>query len=267
MIGATQGDPPRSRGNECLSVKSEKDGWLGVVGRAWTIIAMIVLCAGDPLGTFLARGRAQQGDRLPEGMVTEVRIEGNSSISTEKIRAKILSRSGQPLDQQKVEADLKSLMGTKWFSDVAPYYEEAPPRSHKYILIFRVREMPVLRHVEFRGRQGIKLKEIEETTDLKVGHRSDPIKTRLARDQIERLYREKGYELAEVRLLEGGNAGDTKIVFQVLRGPQVPDRQRRFQGERLRHRRPALGEGGQPQADPRTRRGKVPPRHARGRRP
>ena len=70
-----------------------------------------------PESWYLAR-RAQQGDRLPEGTVTEVRIEGNATIPSEKIRAKLLSRAGQPLDQQKVEADLKSLIGTKWFSDV-----------------------------------------------------------------------------------------------------------------------------------------------------
>ena len=184
------------------------------------IVALVALLAGDPPGILLARSRAQQGDRLPEGTITEVRIEGNATIPTEKIRAKLLSRAGQPLDQQKVEADLKSLIGTKWFSDVAPYYEESPPRSHKYILIFRVREMPVLKHVEFRGRKALKLKEIEENTDLKVGHRSDPTKTRMARDQIERLYHEKGYELAEVRLVEGGNAGDTKVVFQIFEGPK-----------------------------------------------
>ena len=167
-----------------------------------------------------ACGRAQQGDRLPEGMVTELRIEGNVSIPTEKIRAKLLSRTGQPLDQQKVEADLKTLMATKEFSDVREYYEESPPKSGKYILIFRVREMPVLKHVEFRGRKGIPLKELEDNTDLKVGHRADPTKTRLALGQIQRLYQEKGYELAEVKLVEGGNIGDRKVVFQIFEGPK-----------------------------------------------
>ncbi|MGC8642164.1 MAG: BamA/OMP85 family outer membrane protein [Isosphaeraceae bacterium] len=221
MIGATAGQSAAITGQRMLKGQ-EREGQVAGRGgaRAWAIIALIAIVAGSALGILPARARAQPGDKLPEGMVTEVRIEGNTSISSEKIRAKLLSRTGQPLDQQKVEADLKSLMGTKWFSDVAPYYEEVPPHSHKYVLIFRVREMPVIRHVEFRGRKGVKLKEIEENTDLKIGHRSDPIKTRLARDQIERLYREKGYELAEVRLLEGGNAGDTKIVFQIFEGPK-----------------------------------------------
>jgi outer membrane protein insertion porin family len=188
--------------------------------RLWMRVALFALSAGNPLLFLVSSARAQQGDRLPEGTVTEVRIEGNSSIPSEKIRAKLLSRAGQPLDQQKVEADLKSLMGTKWFSDVQESYQESPPKSGKYILLYRVREMPVLKHVEFRGRTAVKLKEIEENTDLKVGNRSDPTKTRLALGQIQRLYQEKGYELAEVRLIEGGNVGDTKVVFQIFEGPK-----------------------------------------------
>jgi len=194
---------------------------------------------------------AQPGDRLPEGTVSEVRIEGNVSIPPEKIRAKLLSRAGQPLDQEKVEADLKSLMATKWFSDVSPYYSETSPGSRQYILIYRVREMAVLRAVEFRGRWAVSLKEIEENTDLKVGSRADPTKTRLALGQIQRLYQEKGYDLAEVKLLEGGNVGDTKVVFEIFEGPKFKIASVDFKGNRyasdaqlmtkIASRRPILG--------------------------
>ena len=124
----------------------------------------------------MTHSRAQQGDKLPEGTIAELRIEGNATIPTEKVRAKLLSRAGQPLDQQKVEADIKSLIGTKWFSDVQSRYQETAPKSGKYILVFRVREMPVLKVVEFRGRKGVPLKEIEENTDLKVGNPRIPPK-------------------------------------------------------------------------------------------
>ena len=76
-------------------------------------------------------------------------------------------------------------------------------------------------NVEFRGRKAIRLKEIEDTTDLKVGNRADPTRTRLAVSQIQRLYVEKGYDLASVTLLEGGNPGDTKIVIEIFEGPKV----------------------------------------------
>jgi len=165
-----------------------------------------------------ARG---QGERFPEGTITAIQFEGNATIPSEKIKAKLLSRAGQRLDQEKVEADIKSLMGTKWFSDVLPYYEESPPNSHKYILIFRVREMPVLTNVEFKGRKAIRLKEIEDTTGLKVGSRADSTRAQLAVGQILTLYHEKGYDLASVTLLKGGNPGDTHIVIEIFEGPKV----------------------------------------------
>ena len=80
--------------------------------------------------------------------------------------------------------------------------------------------MPLLTKVEFRGRTAIRLKEIEGTTDLKVGERADPMRTRLAVAQIQRFYQEKGYDLAAVMLLEGGNPGDTKIVIEIFEGTQ-----------------------------------------------
>ena len=153
--------------------------------------------------------------------ISKIEFEGNATITADKIKPKLLSRVGQPLDQDKVEADLKTLMGTKWFSDVRYYLDESPPKSGKWALIFVVREMPLLTKVEFRGRKAIRLKEIEDTTELKAGNRADPTRTRLAVTQIQRLYQEKGYDLASVTLLEGGNPGDTKIVIEIFEGPKV----------------------------------------------
>ncbi len=171
---------------------------------------------------FLAGAGAvrAQGDRFPEGTIGAIQFEGNVSITPEKMKAKLLSRVGQPLDQDKVETDLKSLMGTKWFSDVTYYHEESPPKSGKYNLIFRVVEMPTIKKVDFKGRRAIKLKELEETTGLKAGNRADPNHTRVAIGQILRLYQEKGYEQASVKLIKGGEAGDVEIVIEIFEGPK-----------------------------------------------
>jgi len=160
-------------------------------------------------------------EKFPEGMISKIEFEGNATITADKIKPKLLSQVGKPLSQDKVEADLKSLMGTKWFSDVRYHLDESPPKSGKYTLIFAVREMTLLTKVEFRGRKAIRLKEIEDTTSLKAGNRADPARTWLAVSQILRLYQEKGYDLASVTLLEGGNPGDTKIVIEIFEGPKV----------------------------------------------
>ena len=111
---------------------------------------------------------------------------------------------------------------------------ETPPRSGKYTLIFVVKEMTLLKKVEFRGRKAIRLKEIEDTTGLKAGSRADPSQTRRAVSQIQELYREKGYDLASVTLLEGGNQGDTKIVIEIFEGPKAKVTSIDFKGNHVR---------------------------------
>jgi outer membrane protein insertion porin family len=218
QITMTAGDPAVSPAPRPSVQSRPPRAGLGSTLRAigFVCAAALFLLLIDP-----TPARAQGGDRLPEGTITKIEFEGNATIGPDKIKPKLLSRVGQPLDQDKVEADLKTLSGTKWFSDVRYFYDETPPGSKKYTLTFRVREMPLLTRVEFKGRKGIRQKEIEDTTALKVGNRADPTRTRLAVGQIQRLYSEKGYDLASVTLLEGGNTGDTQVVIEIFEGPKV----------------------------------------------
>ena len=171
-----------------------------------------------------------QAPNFPEGPISKIEFEGNATITTDKLEPKLLSRVGQPLDQDRVDADLKTLMATKWFSDVRYELDESPPKSGKFALIFVVREMPLLTKVEFRGRKVIRLKEIEDMTGLKAGKRADPMQARLAISRIPRLYADKGYDLASVTLLEGGNSGDSEIVIEIFEGPKQRIRSINFTG-------------------------------------
>jgi outer membrane protein insertion porin family len=157
---------------------------------------------------------------IPRGIVTEIKIEGNTSIPEDDIRRKILSKVGREFDAHTIEVDQRALLESKWFSEVRVYYDKDEKRNG-FILVFEVREMPILRSVEFRNVtvRGM-LKNIVENTGLKKGARADYLKNQLAVNQIRRLYEEKGYELAEVTLLEGGKPGDTKAVFQIFEGPK-----------------------------------------------
>jgi outer membrane protein insertion porin family len=184
------------------------------------VIGLVCATLLVALGVASPSARAQE-EKFPEGLIARIEFEGNATITPDKIKPKLLSRVGQRLNQDNVEADLKTLVGTHWFSHVRYYLDESPPKSGKWALIFVVREMALLTRVEFRGRTKIRLKEIEDTTELKAGNRADPTRTRLAVSQIQRLYQEKGYDLASVTLLEGGNVGDTKIVIEIFEGPKV----------------------------------------------
>lgn len=169
---------------------------------------------------FSASGPLRAQSDAPKGVITGVRIEGNASIGQDEILRKIKSRPGRELEVATVEADLKALLESHWFTDVKTSYTRDPKQQDGVILIFSVREAPVLRAVEFRGRSKIKLKDIEEVTGLKVGTRADHLRTMLAVNAIQRLYEEKGYLLANIKLVEGGKPGDTKAIFQIFEGPK-----------------------------------------------
>lgn len=161
--------------------------------------------------------------------IAEIRVIGNETIDKDKIIAKLLSRVGRPYDQATLDADNRTLSKTKWFSDVKILKENAAGNKG-VILTVVVQEMPVLTSVEFRGRSKVSLKQIEENTGLKVGARADYVKNQGAVSQIRRLYEEKGYEMAEVALLEGGKPGDRKVVYQIYEGPKVRYARIKFTG-------------------------------------
>jgi outer membrane protein insertion porin family len=196
--------------------------------KGTTVRALGLACALLALVSMPA-ARGAQVEKFPEGTIVKIEYEG-TSIPADKIKPKLLSRVGQALSHEKAEADLKTLLGTKWFSDATYWVDETPPRSGKYTLIFSLKDMTLLSKVEFRGRKAIRQKEIEDITGLKAGNRADPSQTWRAVSQIQELYREKGYDLASVSLLEGGNKGDTKIVIEIFEGPKAKVTSINFKG-------------------------------------
>ncbi|MBX6316012.1 MAG: outer membrane protein assembly factor, partial [Isosphaeraceae bacterium] len=178
---------------------------------AWIALAVLALLIID---------RRAFGVDDSIGTISQIRFEGNRTIPDEQLRAAISSRVGRPLSRKMVNADIETLTRQKkWFTWVRADYVK-DPSSQGYILTFYVQEMPVLTHVEFRGLKKLRLKDVEENTGLKKGARADHLKNLMAVNQIKRLYEEKGYEFAQVELLEGGKPGDTRVVFQIFEGPK-----------------------------------------------
>lgn len=225
--------------------------------RANALAVALAIFLVAAIQSALAKGP----NELSELLVSDVRIRGNVEVDTQSIRRKLLSRAGNPFDPKRVNADVHSLMGTGWFSDVFYDCFEDPPGSKKVVIVFTVKESPVLKHVEYRGRNRdslgrykISQKEIEELTGLKVGARADATKAYNAATQIQNLYADKGYDLARVKLVEGGRPGDTRVVFEILEGPKHTVGPIDFEGNsfisdavlhtKIKSRRPILGFGG-----------------------
>jgi outer membrane protein assembly factor BamA len=71
-------------------------------------------------------------------MISAIRFEGDGPKPGENVRTALLSRVGQPLDLDRLNTDVRTLMRTKWYSSVQVYYEESPRKSGRVVLTFDV---------------------------------------------------------------------------------------------------------------------------------
>ncbi|MDB5349428.1 MAG: outer membrane protein/protective antigen [Planctomycetota bacterium] len=183
----------------------------------------------------LAIGLAPLASRadVPKGTITEIVIEGNESIARERILPKLESRVGREFDDKTIEHDMDTLTKTGWFSGEIKVWTKPDPERGGHKLIFGVQEMPILQKVEFRGMTKLKVKDVESNTRLKVGARADQSTTTQAVRSIKSMYREKGYDYAEVVLLEGGKHGDRKAIFEIFEGPKCQIRKVSFEGNKF----------------------------------
>ena len=184
------------------------------------IVASVAVLCREPLASAQTAPKgASAGTKLPEGTILDIQIEGNQSVGTEEVLRKLASRVGRPLERKLIEKDIRALLESQWFSDVQPFYDKSE-KGDGYVLIFKVREMPLVGKVEYRGRKGLKLSKLEEVTGIKAGGRADAIKARLGVAALERLYHEKGYQKANVELLAGDKPEDKDVIYEIFEGPK-----------------------------------------------
>jgi outer membrane protein insertion porin family len=150
---------------------------------------------------------------LPQ--VGDVKIEGNRSVTDQKILAVIKTRPGRPLDRTQVDEDVRRLLKTHLFINVEPRYERTP--EGVLLVVFRVVERPTIRHVKVLGTDKSKTT-LAKHHGLKVGDPLDPYAVDEGRSKLETWYHAKAYSQATVNTIEGDKPGDRGVTFVVNEG-------------------------------------------------
>jgi RNA polymerase sigma factor (sigma-70 family) len=94
-----------------------------------------------------------QAEQFPEGTIARIDFEGKGTQGIE-LQVKLLSRVGEPLNHEKLEIDLKSLLKTKRFSQAIYLLDETPPKSKQYSVTFLLSDRELigtLRRGQFRA--------------------------------------------------------------------------------------------------------------------
>jgi len=220
-------------------------------GFRFFVLAIVVsllaaeACAGaaEAQGALPTPGAGQrqeaapgQGARTPSGneaqgsalFIQRIDIIGNRRIQRETIRARLFTREGDPYNPDLLRRDFQALWNTQFFEDIRLEEEPSPDRPNGRVIVFYVRERPVIRRIRYNGISSISESDIlerfkERKVGLSVEGPFDPTKIKRAEVVIRELLAERGRQFAEIKASYEriGTQNAVALIFEVKEGPKV----------------------------------------------
>lgn len=159
--------------------------------------------------------------------VEDVRVVGNTQVSSQVILNLVRTHPGDKFDPATVQEDYQRIYGMKRFSNVQAQVE---PTRNGVIVVFQVTEQKLIHAIRFVGNAAISTSDLEKAVDLKTGQAIEPFRIALAKREIVSAYRAKNHPFAhaELSMDELTRTGDA--VFNIVEGPEVTIRKIDFIG-------------------------------------
>src|SRR5215831_247695 len=179
-----------------------------------------------------------QSPQASEAFVEEVEISGNRRIPRESVLYYVQSKPQDRFDLSLAQRDLQSIIQMGLFDPLATkLFVEDGPRGGK-IIIFQVKEYPIIRDIQYRGMKSATESEVltrwkEKTVNVSKESQFDPAKANRARLVLRELLAEKGHPNAEVTVeVEEISATTVGLIFDVDEGKRVRVKEIQFVGAR-----------------------------------
>ncbi len=189
--------------------------------------SLVSLESADELPPEDASGQELSADEFHDVVVVDVLIEGHETIAEHAIQHYLKVKKGRVVTPHEIQDDVTALRRTHWFSSVRPVYRTT---RQGLVLVYIVRERPIIRSVKFIGNKKIKTGELEAQTGLRPNQPFDVALNREAVARIKSMYLEKGYRHAQVELTEGSDPNDRGVVITISEGPKTQVRSIQFEG-------------------------------------
>ena len=208
--------------------------------RAPWLLLLAAVAAGT-LGTYFlaAPAAASQAQQQQQRLVEEVQVEGNRRMSDEGILYYVQTRPGDPYNPAQVQRDLQALLALPFFDKTATRVSTAEGPRGGVVVIFTVRELPVIRDLTFSGMKAVSeadaLKAFrEERVGVSKEATYDPVKVKGAERTIKELLAARGYPNATIDTqVEEVSAQSVAIDFRVTQGERVRVVDIQFEGNQV----------------------------------
>jgi outer membrane protein insertion porin family len=162
-----------------------------------------------------------------QAFIERIDFEGNRRIRRDTLLARIFTRVGDPYNEETLRRDFQALWNTQFFEDVQLRVEDGEKPNGK-IIVFEVKERPVIRRIRYDGIHSISESDIldrfkEKKVGLTVESQFDPTRIKRAEVVLKELLGEHGRQFAtvtpEYERIASSNA--VILVFKIDEGPKV----------------------------------------------
>jgi outer membrane protein insertion porin family len=180
--------------------------------------------------------RAPQTSQQP-AIIERIEFIGNRRVRNDTLKARIFSRENDAYNEETLRRDFQALWNTQFFEDVKLRVEDSPEKPNAKIIVFEVKERPVIRRIRYDNIHSISESDIldrfkERKVGLTVESQFDPTKIKKAEVVIKELLGEHGHQFATVtpqyEKIASSNA--VILVFKVNEGPKVKVGKIKFTG-------------------------------------
>jgi outer membrane protein insertion porin family len=167
---------------------------------------------------------ASESAFLQQQIVEEVDIQGNRRLRDEDLLYYIKTRPGDVYDPAALERDLKELLSLNFFDKTATRVITTEGTRGGVIVIFEVREWPIIRDLQFKGTKALSESDIlKEFREKRVGVAKeaiyDPVKAKNATRVLKELLAAKGYPNAKITVNEEQiSATSIGLTFDIDQG-------------------------------------------------
>lgn len=185
-------------------------------------------------GVSPARAQDPQQDVLIE----DIEIRGNRRIPRESILYYVQSKPNDQYNPELARRDLEVILSQGWFDPLQTRLLTDQGQRGGVILIFQVREYPIIRDLQYPGLKSATESEVltrfkERRTQISKESQLDPAKVNAARLVLRELLAEKGHPEAKIDIeIEEISATTVALIFDVEEGPRVRVKDIEFQTER-----------------------------------
>jgi outer membrane protein insertion porin family len=202
---------------------------LTIAARREVVRCLFKLVATVCLFLFAAQTLEAQQPRGNQTKYIIERIEliGNRRIRTETLRAQISTSPGDAYSVEAVRRDVQAIRNMQFFDDVRSEVEDSPHQPNGKIIVFIVRERPIIGRIEYKGIKSITESDIlealkAERVGLSVGNWFDRAKLKHAVVVISELLAAHGHQFATVKPTyeEIPSTNTVILVFNIDEGPK-----------------------------------------------